>query len=284
MTSEVADSVSIREALNIYVRSLKANNGNKPSRSKADVSAKPIDHKALFDFVQYFDRRTLASLTPAEIGGYAERVNGNGTTPGATERLQCVKDFLSYAKKVEDLTSENLARYVRIRKTRTRSDTIALSSQPQAIELTAEGHTQLQAQLERLLTEDATLAQDIRKARADGDVSENFPLDAAREEKGRVEARIQEIRSTLNNSVIIDESQARSAHQVKIGTVVEVVELGRERTMKYMLVNGSEANPLEKRISDASPMGIALLGRRVKDEVVVETPRGKVRYRIASIS
>ena len=283
MTSEAAGSTTIQEALDMYVRSLKT--GSK-SKGKSDSSDKPIDHKALYQFVQYFSPNApLQKLTPSDIGAYAESVNGTGTTPRATEQLQAVKDFLAYTKKEKGLTEENLARYVRIRKVRSRAGAAVVSSEAQPIELTSEGHTQLVMQRDRLLVESESLVEEIRKARADGDVTENSPLDAAREEQGRVEARIQEITATLEKSVIIDEGQARENKVVKIGARVEVKDLnsGKEATV-YTLVNKTEANPLEYRISDDSPMGKALLGKRVGEQLLVVTPRGEQNYEVISIT
>lgn len=141
------------------------------------------------------------------------------------------------------------------------------------------------SQRERLLVESESLVVEIRRARADGDVTENSPLDAAREEQGRVEARIKEITATLEKSVIIEEGQVRDSKVVKIGARVEVRELvsGGEPKI-YTLVNKTEANPLELRISDDSPMGKALLGKRVGQKVPVVTPRGKLSYEVISIA
>ncbi len=282
MTSQAADTTTIQEALDMYVRNLKSGGRSKGKSS----NVKPVDHKALYQFVQYFPPNTsLHKLTPSDIGGYAESVNGTGTTPGATEQLQAVKDFLAYAKKNEGLTEENLARYVRIRKARSRTGASVVSSESQPIELTSEGHAQLVLQREKLAQESESLVEEIRRARADGDVTENSPLDAAREEQGRVEARIQEITSTLERSVIIEEGQARISKVVKIGARVEVKDLDSGRDPKvYTLVNRTEANPLEYRISDDSPMGKALLGKRVGQKLLVQTPRGKQNYEVVSIA
>ncbi len=284
MTLEAAEFTSIQDILNLYVRSLKT--GGKPkSRGKINIAEKSVDYNALHHFVQYFSPDTpVQKLTPADIGAYAESVNGTGNTPKATEHLQAVKELLAYAKKVEELTEENLARYVRIRKPRSRAGATFVSSEQQPIELTQEGHTQLVGQLDRLQTENEALVREIRRARADGDVTENSPLDAAREEQGRVEARIQEITTTLEKSVIIDEAQARAAKVVKIGARVSVEDKNSGRRTSYTLVNRTEANPLEARISDDSPMGRALLGKKVDDLVDVDTPRGRMRYGVISIS
>lgn len=285
MTSEVAESTTIQEALDRYVRNLKTGSKSKGKSSSAD---KPIDHQALYHFVQYFSADTLVQkLTPADIGAYAESVNGTGTSPKAIEHLQAVKDFLAYVHKVLKwtATSKNPATYVRIRKARTRAGATVVSSESQPIELTSAGHAQLVTQRERLVVESEALVEEIRRARADGDVTENSPLDAAREEQGRVEARIQEITATLERSVIIEEGQARDSKVVKIGARVEVKDLNSNGEPKtYTLVNKTEANPLERRISDDSPMGKALLGKRVGQELLVETPRGKMNYEVLSIA
>ena len=283
MTSEAAESTTIQEALDMYVRSLKS--GDSP-KGKSSGNDKPIDHKALYQFVQYFSPDApLQKLTPSDIGTYAESVNGTGTTPRATEQLQAVKDFLAYAKKAKGLTDENLARYVRIRKVRSRVGAAVVSSESQLIELTSEGHAQLVMQREKLLAESESLVAEIRRARADGDVTENSPLDAAREEQGRVEARIQEITVTLERAVILEEGQSRDSKVVKIGARVEVKDLSSSRDPRvYTLVNKTEANPLEYRISDDSPMGKALMGKRVGQKLSVQTPRGEQNYEVVSIA
>ena len=285
MTLGATESTTIQEALDRYVRSLKS--GGR-SKGKSGGNSKPVDHKALYHFVQYFSPDTLVQkLTPADIGSYAESVNGTGTSPKAIEQLQSVKDFLAYVHKVLrwTATSKNPATYVRIRKPRTRTDATVISSESQPIELTSEGHAQLMMQRERLVAESESLVEEIRRARADGDVTENSPLDAAREEQGRVEARIQEITATLERSVIIEEGQSRDSKVVKIGARVEVKDLGSNRDPRiYTLVNKTEANPLEHRISDDSPMGKALLGKRVGQKLLVETPRGKQNYEVISIA
>ena len=285
MTSEAAESTTIQEALDRYVRNLKTGSKSKGKSGSAD---KPIDHQALYHFVQYFSPDTLVQkLTPADIGAYADSVNGTGTSPKAIEHLQTVKDFLAYVHKVLKwtATSKNPATYVRIRKARTRTGTAVVSSESQPIELTAAGHAQLVTQRERLVVESETLVQEIRRARADGDVTENSPLDAAREEQGRVEARIQEITATLERAVIIEEGQARNSKVVKIGARVGVKDLSGDRgPVEYTLVNKTEADPLKRRISDDSPMGKALLGKRVGQKLLVNTPRGKQNYEVLSIA
>ena len=282
MTSGTADTTTIQEALDMYVRSLRSGGRSKSKSSAKDVL---VDHKALQHFARYFSPDTpLQKLTKKSVNDYGDHVNGNGTVPEAESHLRTVKKFLEHVNKSLSLTEDNLAPSVRIRKPRTRADATLISSESQPIELTSEGHAQLVMQRDKLLTESETLVHEIRRARADGDVTENSPLDAAREEQGRVEARIQEITVTLEKSVIIEEGQARDNKVVKIGAKVKVKDLSSDREPEYTLVNKTEANPLELRISDDSPMGKALMGKRVGQRLLVQTPRGKQNYEVVSIA
>lgn len=310
MTSEIAETTTtkdptIRKVWGMYVmhvQSLKSDSKSKAkSQSKSDVDDKPSDQTALKHFVDYFDPAdnvSLRELIPREIVAYAERINGTGTTPQAAERLQAVKNFLAYANKTAKLTDENLARYVRIKKPRNRKGAAVISNGAQPIELTSEGHAQLQAERDKLTAEIEVLARDIHKARADGDVTENSPLDAAREEHAHKEARVQVIKATLEKAVIIDETQTGESDVVKIGARVKVEDIVSKKHTDYTLVNSTEAKPLERRISADSPMGKALIPppkreegeeipqppAKVGDEVEVETPGGVKRYKIISIS
>ena len=298
MTSETADSTTptIKAALDEYIRSLKSNGKSKAKSRSAD---KPVDPNMLQDFLRYLDSQNtenIGDLIRKEVIAYSDKVNNDRVTstnsknssPGgvntnAVDRLQAVKGFLSYANK-QEWTDENLARHIRIRKPRGRAATV-ISRGRESIDLTSQGHRALEDERERLLAETQILLEDIHKARADGDVTENSPLDAAREEHARKEARIKAINATLERAVVIDAaSNGSDAQIVKIGAQVEVEDIKTKRAATYTIVNSNEARPLEKRISDDSPIGKALIGKKVHDEVEVETPGGARRYAIKDIS
>lgn len=226
--------------------------------------------------------KDLSQIPPSMIGDYADSVAGTGTTPQAAERLQVVRKFLSYAKK-KGMIEVNLAQHVRARKSRNNSRGIERTEVNSKIQLTLEGHAQLVSQLEDLKGQRGPLAKEIQKAAADKDVRENSPLEAAREQLGQVESRIVEIEGTLNNAVVID-SHGRSSQVVNIGTVVWLQELDTGRKSRYTLVSASEANPMDSKISDVSPLGKSLLGQKVDQTVMAKTPRGDMRYRILRIS
>ena len=266
---ESRESITVQEAVGTYIASVK---------KKGDHEEL---HRELFRFVQWCGtQRTWSEISPPEIGEYAEQMGASGTTPQAAARLQIVRGFLSYARR-KGLTDKNLAQHVRIRKSK---GTIFKGQEQEKIELTPEGHAHLVAELERLKSERGPIAIQIRKAAADKDVRENVPLEAAREQLGFLESRIRTIEYTLNAGVIIDASRQQRAQKVRLGARVSIKDLGTGRETSYTVVSPSEANPLDGRISDLSPLGKALIGRLSGQETEAETPRGKIRYRIMEVS
>jgi transcription elongation factor GreA len=242
--------------------------------------------KELQRFVQWCGpHKAMGDVTPSMIGDYVERVIGSGTTPQAPERLQAVRQFLSFAHK-EQIIERKLAQHVRVRRARPRHGMGSLQEDSR-IQLTAEGHDQLVSELETLKGRRPDLAEAIRLAAADKDVRENAPLEAAREDAGRVEGRISEIEQTLNNAVVVDPAAVARSRVVKLGAVVSVVDVsvGRKSSQPadYTVVSASEVKPPEK-ISNVSPLGGALLGRAIGHEVEVKTPRGMMKYKILNIS
>ena len=223
----------------------------------------------------------MEELDPPTIGDYAEQLVGSGTTPQAGERLQAIRKFLSFARK-KGLIEKNLARHVRIRKLGLRKKLQQTDNQ-ERIELTAEGYAQLTSQLDQLRGERGPLAIQIRKAAADKDVRENVPLEAAREQLGLVESRIRDLENTVKFAAVIDPSRRGPITEARIGTRVSVKDLTTDRETTYTLVDRSEANPMEGKISDVSPLGKVLMRRSPGQEVVAVTPRGSVRYRIMEV-
>ncbi len=144
--------------------------------------------------------------------------------------------------------------------------------------ITAEGRRELEKELKELKARRGEVAEKIADARDFGDLSENAEYDAAREEQGLVETRIAEIEDILHNAEII---KASAKSKVVLGSKVELKQ--GKKTVVYTLVGPVEANPIEGRISDESPIGVALLGKLVGESVAISTPKGKVTYEIASI-
>ena len=226
--------------------------------------------------------KTLTEINPPEIGEYADQLGATGTAPESATRLQIIKDFLSYARK-NRLIDKNLAQHVRVRKSKSARQKLQGPGGPEVVKLTRDGLNRLQSELEKLKAARGPLAIQIRKAAADKDVRENVPLEAAREQLGHTEARIRTIEGTLKYVEVID-SSGKAALMVGLGSRVSVRDVGSGRKTTYTLVNAAEANPLEGKISDVSPLGKALLARYAGDEVEFDTPGGKTRYHVVKIT
>jgi transcription elongation factor GreA len=142
--------------------------------------------------------------------------------------------------------------------------------------LTPEGRTKLEAELEHLRhVRRAEVAERIHAAKEEGDIMENSAYDEAKNEQAFVEGRIMTIEQMLKNAVLID--AARSKDSVQLGSYVTVIERGASGEDVFHIVGSAEADPDRGRISNESPVGRALLGKRVGDEVQVKIPDG-VRY------
>ena len=150
--------------------------------------------------------------------------------------------------------------------------------------LTYEGLKKLESELQELkVVRRREVAQLIKEARSQGDLSENAEYDAAKEEQAAVEARIVQLEKMLRNAEVIDEDSL-GGEVVSIGSKVKVFDIEYDEQVEYLIVGSTEADPLAGRISNESPLGIALIGR-AKDEVVsVEAPDGPIEYRILEIA
>ncbi len=152
------------------------------------------------------------------------------------------------------------------------------------IQLTKAGLTKLQNELEHLKTVGRTeIAEKIRVARGYGDLSENSEYDEAKNEQAKIEARIIELEKMLENvSVIADENI--NTDTVTVGVSVVVLDVEYDEELTYRIVGSAEANPMQGYLSDDSPVGSALMGAKVGDEVIATTPTGELKFKIISIS
>jgi transcription elongation factor GreA len=143
--------------------------------------------------------------------------------------------------------------------------------------ITQTGKTALEEELKTLLNLRKEISERIAEARAYGDLSENAEYSAAREEQSLNESRIMEIENILQNAEIIKGSKGS-----KIGLGSTVV-LNNGGQTEYRIVGAVEADPLSGKLSDESPLGAALMGKKSGDKVTVKTPRGEVTYTIKSV-
>ena len=145
-------------------------------------------------------------------------------------------------------------------------------------QITPAGKKELEAELAELKSRRGAIADKISDARDFGDLSENAEYDAAREEQGLLESRIAEIEDILLNADLI---KGGSKTKVSLGSKVEL-KTGN-KTTTYTIVGPVEADPLEGKVSNESPIGEAVYGKKVGDSATITTPKGSVTYKIVSI-
>ncbi|GIV79568.1 MAG: transcription elongation factor GreA [Litorilinea sp.] len=149
--------------------------------------------------------------------------------------------------------------------------------------LTAEGLQKIKEELEYLTTvRRKEVAQMIAEAKAEGDISENAGYDEAKTAQGFLEGRIRELENILKNAQVIDES-AQPADEIALGRTVIVREVGTDYEETYTIVGSLEADPANGRISNQSPIGKALLGKKVGESVTVNSPGGEIVFEILKI-
>lgn len=149
--------------------------------------------------------------------------------------------------------------------------------------MTFEGLQKLENELEDLkVVRRKEVAQKIKEAREQGDLSENAEYDAAKDEQRDIELRIEELEKILKNAEVVDETEI-DLEKINVGCVVKVYDEEFEEELEFKLVGSTEANSLEHKISNESPVGQALIGRKVGEKVEVETQAGIMVYRILDI-
>ena len=149
--------------------------------------------------------------------------------------------------------------------------------------ITKEGLDELRAELDYLKAEKRLeIAEKIKVARSFGDLSENSEYDEAKNDQAKLENRINEIETILKHYKIIDEGSTRSKI-VNVGTKVKVLDVEFDEETEYKIVGSAEADPLNGKISDESPIGKALLGHKEGETVVANTPQGDLEFKIVKI-
>ena len=149
--------------------------------------------------------------------------------------------------------------------------------------MTFEGLKKLENELEDLkVVKRKEVAQKIKEAREQGDLSENAEYDAAKDEQRDIELRIEELEKILKNAEVVDETEV-DLEKINVGCLVKVYDEEFDEELVFKLVGSTEANSLEHKISNESPVGQALIGRKVGEKVEVETQAGIMVYKILDI-
>jgi len=234
----------------------------------------------IYRFVRWYGwEQDFARLSPSRVANYAEQLSQSDTD--YARKLELIRGFLAHARK-QGWSGVNLAVHLKARKGRSGAKAPPARRRRESVPLTQQRYDELKAELAALQEKRPQLIEDIRRAAADKDFSENAPLDAAREQRGHLEGRIMELEETLAAATIMDEGR-RPTHKVSIGDDIVLQDLASGEELRYMLVGPSEVDPARGKISNASPIGRAAIGRVPGDVIEVAVPAGKVRYRIVRI-
>lgn len=151
------------------------------------------------------------------------------------------------------------------------------------IVITAEGYKKLVEELDVLTNRKRKeVAQRLKDAIGHGDITENSEYDDAKNEQAFIEARIRQLTETLARARVIDQRRTK-ADRVRLGLTVTIRNLADREVNTFLLVGSAEANPKEQKISNESPVGKAIMGKRVGDTVKVFTPQGEIEYEIVDI-
>ena len=149
--------------------------------------------------------------------------------------------------------------------------------------LTAEGYKKLQKEIEFLSTEKRReVAERIRVAREFGDIAENAEYDDAKNEQAHLEARIALLEERLTAARVVTKKEIKTG-EVSIGSKVRLRDVDANQTVEYHIVGSAEADPAENKLSNESPVGKAIMGRKKGETVQVAAPRGTLKYKILEI-
>lgn len=262
------ENLSLAEAATIFIATL-------------TPEERQESQQELNKFVRWYgSERPIADLSAREVGGYGDSISAHVTDPA--KKLEPVRKFLSYAKKKRWVPA-SLAPHLRISKAKQRKLVKRAPQEAAPADLTAEGYSSLEAELEALKKERPVISERIRLAAADKDFRENAPLEAAREHQGQIEARIRDLETILKTSNIMDD-KPKATHRVGIGCTVGICEISSGDQLRFTLVSPSESNPAKGKLSIASPIGKALVDQEVGTIVEADAPVGIVRYRVEDIT
>lgn len=149
---------------------------------------------------------------------------------------------------------------------------------------TQDGYNELVEELKYLKgAKREQIKQDLATARSFGDLSENAEYDEARNEQTKVELRIKELEEMIENAVVIDETQIDSS-VINLGSIVKAYDVEFDEEITYSIVGSNEANPFTGKISDQSPIGMAMIGAKAGDEITIDAPSGPVHIKILEVS
>ncbi len=248
--------------------------------AKLPTGEREVSQPEVYKFARWYGwERPFSDLTPPHVASYAEQLDISATD--YEKKFKVLRAFFAHAKKA-GWSRTNLATHLKTKKGKDGPGIAFRRGSPEAASLSRQRYDELVAELDSLRTRSRELVTAIQQAAADKDFRENAPLDAAREERGHVEGRIKELEKTLKAATIIDDTK-KAAVKSGVGDSIIINDLASGEELCYKLVDPREVNPLQGKISIASPLGKALFGRSDGDIVEVTAPAGKLRYQIKRI-
>jgi len=256
--------------------------GEAATRFLASLSSEErgASQQEVYRFVRWYGwERPLGGLTAPEVANYAERLSLSDTN--YMKKLELIRAFLIYAKK-EGWSKANLAAQLKAKKGKTLCRHSSRRGLPQTVSLTQQGYAELKTELDTLKNKRLEAIDEMRRAAADKDFRENAPLEAAREQRGHIEGRIEKLEGTLKSATIIDREQ-KATLKVGIGNSVTLLDLASGEELHYTIVSPREVDPTQGKISSASPIGRALIGQGQGKVVEVIAPAGKLRYQVKQV-
>lgn len=247
---------------------------------KLPAANREIGQTVLFKFARWIGwELSFSRLAPPAVAGYAEQLSTSDTD--YQKKLEILRSFLAFARKNE-WSATNLGTHVKTRKPKVKKASPANQKQTETITLSRDRHTEMVAELETLKARSKELILEIQRAAADKDFRENAPLHAAKEERGHVEGRIKELEETLRVATILDDKKT-AGNKSGVGDCLLLCDLESGEDCRYTIVDPREVDALKGKISLASPLGRALLGKRPGDVVEFKAPVGKLKFRIKNI-
>jgi transcription elongation factor GreA len=248
--------------------------------AKLPVSEREASQPEVYKFARWYGwERSFSQLAPPHVASYAEQLDVSATDYEI--KFKVLRAFFAHAKKA-GWSRTNLATHLKTKKGKNGPNITARRGSRETATLSRQRYDELVAELDSLRLRSRELVAAIQQAAADKDFRENAPLDAAREERGHVEGRIKELEETLKAATIIDDTK-KATVKSGVGDNIIINDLASGEELRYKIVDPREVDPLQGKISIASPLGKALFGRSDGDIVEITVPAGKLRYQIKHI-
>ena len=236
---------------------------------------------AIMNFVRWYGgAKPLSTFSAIKLSEYA---SGQPAGEEAASKLRTIKELLVYFGK-QGWTETSMNAHLKIKKTPVKvSGTARRPASIEKLVLTPEKQNELETELALLKEKRIHVLDDIKRAAADKDLKENAPYHAAREEKAKLDGKIEELAALLKYAVIDSEHNHTPGNKAELGRCITMRELATGAICVYTLVMPREVNPKSGRISPASPIGKALMGRTIGETIEVVAPAYRFRYAIEAI-